>query len=366
MMHTVGQSLHLLPQLITKLSAGQKALLCGMPAITAVSVIAFLKSRGFSLLAASMPATLVGGASLALISWCYLRKKASPLIVPESAKPAQPAMYIPKFRPSRSPYGADQALQKDIADCIIAKKALYLDWKKVQTSANANPEKQGTPIPSPHNWCTDRSVPNIQIWKANPVEASFTAICAQAVTEVLPGLFLGGHNQPEVFHSFNQGAISPPEYSCVIRATIMNAFGTGFGQQWQAERGIPQGTPSATSSPIVFQFSGNHPTNPNKDVGLNSFRGNDDYAEFLYAIRLIDETLQRRENVFVMCQQGADRSASVVIGYVMWKYGLSAEDAMFYVRSKRLIADPKETEDPREDYKVFLKEFDAFLNTQGT
>ena len=40
------------------------------------------------------------------------------------------------------------------------------------------------------------------------------------------------------------------------------------------------------------------------------------------------------------CSQGKDRSASIVIGYLMSKYDLTYDQALTFVRSKRYVADP--------------------------
>lgn len=42
-------------------------------------------------------------------------------------------------------------------------------------------------------------------------------------------------------------------------------------------------------------------------------------------------------NVFVGCQQGKDRSALIVIAYLISKFDISVDDAIVYVKTRRSI-----------------------------
>lgn len=54
------------------------------------------------------------------------------------------------------------------------------------------------------------------------------------------------------------------------------------------------------------------------------------------AVRAIDQVLSRKDQkVLVHCRAGMQRSAATVAAYLMFKYNLTARDAMAYVRSKK-------------------------------
>lgn len=54
----------------------------------------------------------------------------------------------------------------------------------------------------------------------------------------------------------------------------------------------------------------------------------------------IDKYLKDDKRVLVNCIVGKSRSPSVVIAYLMWKYGLSLKEALKYVKERRGIVDP--------------------------
>lgn len=67
--------------------------------------------------------------------------------------------------------------------------------------------------------------------------------------------------------------------------------------------------------------------------------GSDQIEEGLTAaLRKLDEFLINKKKVLVFCQQGKDRSATVVMAYLMERYQVTREEAYNFVKSKRLVA----------------------------
>ena len=62
----------------------------------------------------------------------------------------------------------------------------------------------------------------------------------------------------------------------------------------------------------------------------------DFYAPLLF----IQQALEQGGVVFVHCFLGKSRSASMVIGYLMWAYGMSLDDAMEWVCERRPCVKP--------------------------
>jgi hypothetical protein len=58
------------------------------------------------------------------------------------------------------------------------------------------------------------------------------------------------------------------------------------------------------------------------------------------AFGIIDRVREKNENILVQCQQGKDRSATVIAAYLVSRCSISAERAFGFIRSKRIIADP--------------------------
>lgn len=67
----------------------------------------------------------------------------------------------------------------------------------------------------------------------------------------------------------------------------------------------------------------------------------------------IDEALSRKDDggVFVHCAMGKSRSATLVCAYLMWKYGLTPEQALVQLCEGRPICEPNEAF--REQLEVY-------------
>ncbi|XWS66056.1 hypothetical protein CRYUN_Cryun05aG0167900 [Craigia yunnanensis] len=67
----------------------------------------------------------------------------------------------------------------------------------------------------------------------------------------------------------------------------------------------------------------------------------EDITSILYDVfDYFEEVREQGGRVFVHCCQGVSRSTSLVIAYLMWREGLSFDDAFQYVKAARGIADP--------------------------
>ena len=66
------------------------------------------------------------------------------------------------------------------------------------------------------------------------------------------------------------------------------------------------------------------------------------------AFRFIESALDRGESVLVHCHAGISRSASIVIYFLMRKFGGGFDEVLNYTRSKR------EQVDPNEGFQYFL------------
>lgn len=76
--------------------------------------------------------------------------------------------------------------------------------------------------------------------------------------------------------------------------------------------------------------------NLSDDINHNSFLNNNqlDLHEILQKIHT---TLKNNKNVFVYCQQGKDRSAAIVISYLISVYNVTPQEALNYILHKRSI-----------------------------
>ena len=153
----------------------------------------------------------------------------------------------------------------------------------------------------------------------------------QAIHEIVPGLFLGGSDyQAKKVHRCGKDS-ETVAYDQIISVT-----------HDMKEEGFKPDPKAA-----VYKFPGDSARTP-VDVTLESLKSAEQ-SHLKEAIRLIHKNLSDRKNVFVHCRQGVDRSATVVIAYIMSAYDISFEKALTFMRSKRWIAEPGES------YLDFLK-----------
>jgi len=61
---------------------------------------------------------------------------------------------------------------------------------------------------------------------------------------------------------------------------------------------------------------------------------------FSEMFKFIEEGINAKEGVLVHCEQGVSRSASVVIGFLIYHKRMSLREAIVYTRSKRSIINP--------------------------
>lgn len=79
-------------------------------------------------------------------------------------------------------------------------------------------------------------------------------------------------------------------------------------------------------------------------------------SHFPIVVRAIDSVLQRGKGVLVHCRAGMQRSAATVAAYLMYKYNLSASDAMAAIKSRK-----NETFWPTPTFGIALKTYEKQL-----
>lgn len=77
------------------------------------------------------------------------------------------------------------------------------------------------------------------------------------------------------------------------------------------------------------------------------------YSHFPVVVRAIDSVLQRGRGVLVHCHAGMQRSATVVAAYLMYKYGISADDAIRAIQGRK-----SETFWPTPTFDKALRRYD--------
>ena len=74
----------------------------------------------------------------------------------------------------------------------------------------------------------------------------------------------------------------------------------------------------------------------NEDIDHKSFLNNNQ-EDLNKILSKMYKAMQNGKNVFVYCQQGKDRSATIIIAYLMTVYNVSPQEALNYVLNKRCI-----------------------------
>lgn len=98
------------------------------------------------------------------------------------------------------------------------------------------------------------------------------------------------------------------------------------------------------------------------DIKYLSLEMSDDkYQDLTECIKkaafFIDDATLNGGNVFIHCQQGVSRSASILISYIITKKGLSYDKALELVNSKRKVVKPnKYFKKQLQDYEKGLKD----------
>ena len=79
---------------------------------------------------------------------------------------------------------------------------------------------------------------------------------------------------------------------------------------------------------------------------------------FPTVVLLIDEVLSHGQGVLVHCRAGMQRSAAVVAAYLMWKRGLTADQAFEYINKRKA-----ETFWPVPTFEVALRAWESTMRT---
>jgi len=70
----------------------------------------------------------------------------------------------------------------------------------------------------------------------------------------------------------------------------------------------------------------------------------------------IDECVGKKENVLIHCAFGVSRSASVLIGFMIFKFKMSFEEAHHFVKQRRPAIKPN------EGFREQLKKYSMLRN----
>lgn len=82
-----------------------------------------------------------------------------------------------------------------------------------------------------------------------------------------------------------------------------------------------------------------------------------EHSQMLSFCRLVDESAQEGQRVMVHCLAGIGRTGTFLAGYLMWKEGLTARQALSRVRAiRREYVQSVEQEAYLEDWEAWLKD----------
>lgn len=77
------------------------------------------------------------------------------------------------------------------------------------------------------------------------------------------------------------------------------------------------------------------------------------FSHFPVIVRAIDSVLQRGRGVLVHCRAGMQRSATIVAAYLMYKYMISADDAIKAIKGRK-----NETFWPTPTFEAALRKYE--------
>ncbi|KAA6404216.1 MAG: putative mitogen-activated protein kinase phosphatase [Streblomastix strix] len=138
------------------------------------------------------------------------------------------------------------------------------------------------------------------------LRSNFKQILLNVPNEIIPSLFLGGWKGTYIFQLLDEMKID-----LVINCSVETNYGLRSGQDRQF---------------IQLQMH---------DIATQQ-------APLDKGVELIDKALNEGKRVFVHCQMGISRSATIVAAYLIWKYKLSAINALTVIQTQRHCIRPND------------------------
>lgn len=79
------------------------------------------------------------------------------------------------------------------------------------------------------------------------------------------------------------------------------------------------------------------------------------FEYFISAVQLLDSWISSGNAVVVHCVMGISRSCSIILAYLIYKYHMTTEEALLYVKKRRPIVNPN------HGFLAQLQEFEKFI-----
>lgn len=178
------------------------------------------------------------------------------------------------------------------------------------------------------NGTSAKLLPLIELSRLSPEEAFNTS--SINVSQILPGLYLGNQG--------GAGIIPAHENPALRENAIRNLQGKGVDR-------ILSCIGADIRDPFFKYLS----------FTINDNSANENLAKYFdEAFNFIESARMGDSGVFVHCNAGLSRSPSIVIAYLMRKYGLSFEQAFDFVKAKRPCVNPRE---------LFVEQLKAYEKT---